>query len=300
MPSEVLSGNHEPVKGLPPVAPPSGKFIIQLFLVPGFIVTVAVLILLGFKWLVAGETSPNALLDRLENVNTDVRWRAANELAQRLKRDNRLAADPAVALRLTGLLRKTLDELDRAEKASPAPGRPERKTLQGRRKDIEFLSPCLGNLIVPTGAPLLSEIALRTQGGDQKTTVLLRRQAVWALGNLGENLKRFAKLPPEQAETVRDGFRQASRGGGDEARWAGLTLGYLEGGHTDLGVIEALARCADTRKDPVDDPFLRELVALALTFWEGDATANALAEKTLAALAHDDGHGVRIEIGEDD
>jgi hypothetical protein len=296
----VLSGNHEASGGLPPVAPPSGKFIIQLFLVPGLIVTVAVLMWVSFKWLVGGETTPDALLGRLENANPDVRWRAANELAQRLKRDDRLASNPKVALRLAALLRKSLEELDRTEQTVTGSQSKERETLRSKRKDIEFLSPCLGNLILATGAPLLTEIALRNKGGDQKTTILLRRQAVWALANLGENLKRFRKLPSDQGDSVREELRQAELRAGEEGHWARLTLRYLEGSEKNIGVIAALARCADTKKDPVDDPFLRELVAHALTFWEGDAQENALAEKTLVALAHDDGHGVRIEIGEND
>jgi len=39
---------------------------------------------------------------------------------------------------------------------------------------------------------------------------------------------------------------------------------------------------------------------MAFSFWDGDAEETALAEKTLVVLARDDGHGVRIEIGEND
>src|SRR5262249_56727306 len=47
MPSEApRSPAASPPGGLPPVVPPSGKFLAQLFLVPGIIVTVAVLWLL--------------------------------------------------------------------------------------------------------------------------------------------------------------------------------------------------------------------------------------------------------------
>jgi hypothetical protein len=298
-----LSGNPEPPaagKGLPPVTPPSGAFIVQLFLVPGIIVAVAVFILMGFSWLVGGESSTDKLLQRLENPNADIYWRAANELAQRIHRDDQLAADPKVALRLAGLLRKALDELDRAEQSLlESEHKDHRQDLRTKRKHVEFLIPCLGHLSIPTGVPLLTEIALRTKG-DLKTSVLLRRQAVWALATLGDNLKRFSKLDPEQAAAVREALRQAEGGTTEQAQWAGLTLGYLDGTQRNIGVIEALARCAHTRGDPTDDVFLRELVAEALGFWEGDDAANALAEQTLLALARDDGHGVRIEITETD
>ena len=36
-----VPGNNDVPRGLPPVTPPSGRFIVQLFLVPGVIVAVA-------------------------------------------------------------------------------------------------------------------------------------------------------------------------------------------------------------------------------------------------------------------
>jgi hypothetical protein len=303
MSSEVVrSENYDAGKGLPPVAPPSGKFIIQLFLVPGLIVVVAVLILIGATWLVGGESAPDVLLERLENSNENVRWRAAEEIAQRLSRDPTLAANPKVALRLADLLRKAIDELNKAEQGlSEADRKKEAKTLTARRRDIEFLCPCVGKLILPTGAPLLAELALRKQGGDRISVVLLRRQAVFALANLGENVKRFDQLPPDQKDAVLEELRLAAASGGSSASRARLTLGYVEGTNKNLGVVEALAQCADTTKDPVDDPNLRELTAFAFTFWPGsDPTEEALAVKALVALAHDNGHGVQIENGENE
>ena len=67
--------------GLPPVAPPSGKFIVQLFMVPGLIVGLIVCILLLFNWLFGGPRSPEAFLQKLDDPNTEVRWRAAADLA---------------------------------------------------------------------------------------------------------------------------------------------------------------------------------------------------------------------------
>jgi hypothetical protein len=303
MSSEVaLSENHDPGKGLPPVAPPSGKFIVQLFLVPGIIVVVAVILLMGATWLVGGESTPDALLAHLENSNEQVRWRAANEIAQRLTRDDNLASDPKVALRLSSLLQKAMDELN---KANLGPGEADRqkdgKTVLTRRKDVEFLCACVGKLMLPTGVPLLTELALRKNGTDPKTIVLLRRQAVWSLANLGANLKRFDALPQEQKENVLEELRLATIGKGGSAQWAQLTLDYLEGRRKNIGVIDALAKCADTARDPADDPFLRLVTAHALTSWpDGDAAEQTLAENTLVALAHDNGHGVRIEIGEND
>ena len=298
MPSEIaVTSNHEPEKGLPPVAPPSGKFIAQLFLVPLLIVGVVVLLVSFFFWLMGDRSDPSKLLSQLDSPNVDVRWRAASEFAQKLKRDPDLASSPKVALQLCTLLRQALDQFGRVEKDAAAPADSKaRQTFLEKRKDIQFLSPCLGNLIIPTGAPLLGEVALRTSDSDPKTAALLRRQAVWALANLGDNLKQFQKLSPEHMDQVKLELEQeAAAGPAEQAAWARQTLEYLNGDRRQIRAIPILAECARA-----DDPVLRELAAYALTFWDGDAEDNALAEKTLLALSYDDGHGVRVEVGEND
>src|SRR4029077_21124372 len=96
----------DPTKGLPPVTPPSGRHIVQLFLVPGLIVARAVTVLLGFSWLASGSRSPEQILKNIDSTNADIRWRAASDLAQVLKRDDKLAADASFGLRLAEQLVK--------------------------------------------------------------------------------------------------------------------------------------------------------------------------------------------------
>jgi hypothetical protein len=297
MPSETVLTNHQdPGRELPPVQAPSGRFIVQLFLVPGLIVTVAVLILLGFSWLVGGDSEPEKLLERLESRNADVRWRAANEIAQRLTRDDQLAANPRFGLRLASLLRKVCDEMDdRTQGVSSSSSQTNRQGLLEKRKDIQFLVPCLGNLTIPIGVPLLNDIALKGKSSDPKTIALLRRDAVWGLANLAQNLSRYDRLSESQKADVVAVLKAAAYGPGPEADWARLSLEYLEGKRTNLGVVEVLAECAKA-----DEPYLRWFVAVALTFWGTDGPEKALAEKTLHMLSFDDGRGVPVEIGEGD
>src|SRR5260370_21722946 len=99
MPSEAPA-NYEPIKGLPPVAPPSGKFLIQLFLVPGLIVAIALAVVWGFGWLVGGSYSAEEFLKDLRNPNMEFRSRRATELAQILPREQSMASDPKLALDL--------------------------------------------------------------------------------------------------------------------------------------------------------------------------------------------------------
>src|SRR3954454_25235141 len=107
----------DPAKGLPPVVAPSGRFIAQLFLVPGLIVAGPVVVLLGFSWLAGGPRSPGAFLQGLRSANPDIRWRTASDLAHVLRRDDILATDARFGLNHAHLLRQALAEQIRMEKA---------------------------------------------------------------------------------------------------------------------------------------------------------------------------------------
>src|SRR6266581_1331870 len=72
--------------GLPPVQPPSGRFIVQLFVVPGMIVLVVLMVLRGLVYYCSSALSPDYFLRQLDSDNSDIRWRAASDLAQILKR----------------------------------------------------------------------------------------------------------------------------------------------------------------------------------------------------------------------
>lgn len=310
--SEQPAAPVEPAKGLPPVTPPSGRHIVQLFVVPGLIVGLVILIFLGCSgvapgisdWVLGISHSPTDYLDRLASPNPDVRWRAANDLAQVLKRDDGLASDPRVALRLTELLNQELDDFDRDErsfkersaKMSKEERTKEENALKERREKLRFLSSCLGNLTVPVGAVALAELAAKGKGNDPKTRAMLRRHAVWMLANLGNNLKRFKNLPAERQAEICGELAKEAKAGGPQGQLAQRTLDYLKD-RKELGVIAALASCAGD-----DDPDLRTLVAFALTFWEGTAAENVQAEEALLRLSSrgERGEGARILLGEKD
>jgi hypothetical protein len=293
------NGTPDPAKGLPPVVAPSGRFLAQLFLVPGLIVAGAVVVLLGFSWLAGGTRSPAAILRDLDSSNPDIRWRTASDLAQVLKRDDRLAADPDFGLRLAALLQRALGELTRAEQAraggSAEATAKERKDELDRRKYVQYLCACAGNLMTPVAGPVLAELARKSPSRDPKTDALLRRQAVWALAALGDNLRRFEKLPDDRkADALTQLDRAAEDAPGEQAAWARRSAAWLRK-QAPLGTVAALAGCANA-----DDPFLREQVAHALSFWNGTADENKQIEATLLKLARDDGRGTSIEVREGD
>jgi hypothetical protein len=120
------------------VAPPSGRFIAQLFLVPGLIVTVAVFLILGSSCLVQSSHTPANLLKDLDSENPEIRWRAAHDLAQVLKRPESLAlaSDPKFALDLVERLDRAIADVDRAEQATRAEVE---KAKQAADADLEKL-----------------------------------------------------------------------------------------------------------------------------------------------------------------
>lgn len=301
--------------GLPPVEPPSGRFIVQLFVVPGLIVLVVVMILMGLFYLTARQ-SPDYFLRQLDSDNADIRWRAASDLAQILKRPEagslRWKADAVFSLELAERLHRALDELramerttaeqvSRLEQQEKNAGRTLtaaevdaqwRKVAQVRNH-VSFLASALGDLHVPVGVPLLAQICLNDQSPDLKGNTLQRRKALWSLANLGANTRAFAKLPPEKQAEALDALRGEATGTTARAAWARTALYYLEPASAADGVVRVdgvLARCAEA-----PDRYLREQVAMAFNFWDGP-----LAEPTLLKLAQDDGRGTLLAVHEVD
>ncbi len=296
----------DPFQALPPVAPPSGRFILQLFLVPGLIVACAVLLwLLFFGYLgVGGTPTPAYFLQQLDSDNADIRWRGASDLAQVLKRPEslQLRANPTFALDLVARLRRAVDDLWALEKRTQdkidqhklgeVEQKKEWKKLAPQRDHVRFLAAALGDFALPVGVGLLSELALKDDSPDLQGNTLRRRQAVWALGNLGENIKEFAKLPAERQAEVLEVLQKESAADTPRGAWAGNALHYLgrrQPASAALVLVDhTLARCARA-----DDRYLRAQVALALNFWAGDAV-----EETLLLLSRDDGHGTLLRITE--
>lgn len=285
-----------PAKGLPPVAPPSGRFIAQLFLVPGMIVLVLVLILLAGNYLVSEKRTPKYFLDSLDSANEDIRWRGAADLAQVLQQKESLdlASDVVFALDLAERLQSALVELEQREQALAQEMKKmddqeklrATKKLKPQRDYVLYLISSLSGFTVPVSAPLLCKIATTDLASATDENTLRRRRAVWALANLGEKMKLFKKdLAPEKQQAILDTLAEEAKKSSLRGEWARSAHQYLTE-NKSLGVNEALAKCAES-----PDAFLRELVAMALNFWDGP-----LAIETLHRLANDDGHGTRIKI----
>jgi len=106
-----------PLNDLPPVEAPSAGFIIQLFVIPGVIVFVVILVWLLFGKLAGGERDAMEYVRLIRSSSGN--WRAANraafELASLIQNDPKLGSDPKLLGELTDLLEHDLDTVENPE-----------------------------------------------------------------------------------------------------------------------------------------------------------------------------------------
>jgi hypothetical protein len=280
-------------RGLPPVTPPSGKFIVQLFLVPGLIVAGILAVLVPF---VVWQTRPyraDVLLEDLRSANADVRWRAAERLSKVLPYDcaepsPRYALDVKFALDLSEELRNAINEegdiVARIANKTKEEAPKEYKALETQQDLIRFLCSGVGFFDVPVSAPVLCEIALSQGRADDKVIKERRYRAVIALANLGDNVKYFQMQPEEKRQQVLEQLESEAAKTSDRGKWAKAALNSLKNDDS-ISVDAALARCAKS-----EDLYFRLLSAAAMAHWEGPE-----GEAALVDLVHDDGHGAEPE-----
>lgn len=101
-----------PPGDLPPVEPPSARFIMQLFVIPFLVVIVLVcfltLVYVLFGKLATGGRDAAEYVRAIRSENANRRWRAAYELASLIHNDADLARDPVLLGELTALLDEEL------------------------------------------------------------------------------------------------------------------------------------------------------------------------------------------------
>ncbi|MBI1832425.1 MAG: hypothetical protein HYR84_13360 [Planctomycetes bacterium] len=310
-PAALDAETSPPDPGLPPVQPPSGRFIAQLFIVPGLIILVLVVLFLVSTYFVRREHDPAQFLQKLDSDNADIRWRGASDLAQILKRPEpatlRWKADPKFALDLAERLDLAFQRLLKDEVAIGAQVAQttdaDRKILLWRplrtdRDHLSYLAAALGEFHAPVGVPILCKILEHDKSPDIKGNTLQRRKALWALMNMGENLKGFSKMPAEQQQALIAGLKEEQASNKEpRAGWARTALYYVDKaalpqGKT-AGIVKVDERLVKTAQ--AEDRFLRELTAMAFNFWDGEH-----AEATLLKLANDRGQGTLIRVEEND
>jgi HEAT repeat protein len=187
---------------LPPVEPPTSTFILQLFLIPLLIVTIVVLLWMGFSWIAhMGRDDPATLAKAIERGD-NASWQRAYELADLLRspdpRYDALRTDPALAKRMADFLDRDLKE----------PARPNEKERVMRRM---YLCRALGSFHVTDGLPVLLKAATLQR---DPVEVEVRYAALEGIATLAHNIGPQA-LAEDAAvmETLLDASREQDDAG---------------------------------------------------------------------------------------
>ena len=164
---------------LPQVEPPTAGFLLQLFIVPGVIVLIIVMVWLMFNWLAYMGDDPREYVDALRQDNA-ARWQKAASLADWLRREGNEAvkSDSALASDLAALLEEQIE--DGLENRSDS--------------DImlrAFLCKALGEFHVDEG---LSVLLLAATTGRYEEELLVRRAAIESIALLAENVEPKGSL----------------------------------------------------------------------------------------------------------
>jgi hypothetical protein len=229
-----------PNDDLPPVQPPSAGFLVQLFVVPGIIVAIIVVVWVLVDWLAHMESDPQKYVDGLRR-NGDDAWRQADNLAEMLhsSRGNELKGNA----RLAATLAEILDE-------RIAAGKMDESSINLRF----FLSKALGEFNTPYALPTLIKAA--TTNRDPKE-LAVREAAIDAISSLVDNLQKQQNGASLDTQPVLTVLLEASRDPEAAIR--------LRAAHA-LGVVggdQATSRLAKMLDDPQDDVSFNAAISLA-------------------------------------
>ena len=239
---------------LPPVRPPSAGFLVQLFVIPGVIVLVMVLVWLLVTWLPQMGNDAAANLKAIEGSGAN-RWQAAVNLANLLRNDSSgaLKRDREAAARLSAKLN---DELT-ANKAG-----------EDAALFRVYLATALGEFYVDTGLPALVRAIESEESTDVKPS--LRVAATRAVAVLSDNLERDTGKPISDPEAIA-AVVAASRSEESMLRAAAaFALGEIGG--------DAASERLRTLLDDVTHPYARYNAATALARRGEPAVIDALVE----------------------
>ena len=255
---------------LPPVEPPSAGFILQLFVIPGVIVAIIVLVWLLFSHLAQmGRSDPKAYIAALDR-NNEGRWQAAFNLATDLRNEKgpqyeALRNDPDLARQLGELLLREIEAGSMQENA------------------VSFriyLVRALGEFHVADGMPALVKAAAAER--DPKEAQV-RWFALESIAVLAENLRQIDPGVKLDAPELEPTLLLAARDNDPMVRKrAAFVLGVVGG---ERALEELRGRVTDTYPD------VRYNAATGLARYGDPASIDVLVEM----LDPDEKAGVEVE-----
>jgi HEAT repeat protein len=175
-----------PDESLPPVQPPDAGFLVQLFVIPGLIVLVMVLVWTLIKWLPQMGNDAETNVKALEGSGAN-RWQAAVNLANLLRGDTtgELRRNADLATQLANKLRQELSTT---------------RTGEDAQLMRVYLATALGEFHVDAGLPVLVAAITTEEPADREPS--LRAAAVRAVAVLSSNLKKVTGNPISDSAAV--------------------------------------------------------------------------------------------------
>ncbi len=197
--SDLPSDSEQPLApeaSLPPVQPPSAGFILQLFIIPGMIVLVVILVWLAFHWLAHMGSNPTEMIREMRQNNANS-WQLAYNFSEELRLYEALRSDRELAGELASFLDQLLDE--------PLPPNAAEGSLMGgdpRGEEIVrlgFLCKALGEFMLPEVVLPVLIRAAGTHSDDDELRV--RLAALEAIALLIENTREHELRENKALET---------------------------------------------------------------------------------------------------
>jgi len=255
-----FSAPLKPDDALPPIEPPSMKFIVQLFVIPAVIVGCIVLVWLGLNLLTRGADDPKTFVAQLQR-NNETRWHAASNLCMALR------AEKNVALRRDPELVSTLMKLLTDDLSS---GKSNDEAVNTRI----YICQALGEFELATPfSALLAALNTNRDKDDQP----VREAAVQAIAKLTYHLRTAAELDNREvptAELTKSLIAVTQEEGNNVLRsQASYALGYLGG-------VDAVKRLSQLLDDSYPDTRYNAAVGLAR---HGDAQGSEVLLEMLSA-----------------
>lgn len=152
---------------LPPVEPPSAGFLLQLFVIPGVIVALIVMLYWGVNKLAHGQADPHDAVEKIKRKNSGS-WQAASTLTDQLRnpQNSQIRSDAKLAAKLAEVLNEELDDNQQDDQSI---------VLR------YFLAKSLGEFEVADGLPVLLKAAETARDEKENEVRLAALEAIAVL-----------------------------------------------------------------------------------------------------------------------
>lgn len=168
-----------PAEALPPIEPPTGGFIMQLFLIPLMIVSIVAVVVLLFNWLAHMGSDPQKLVDSIGRLDKGG-WQSAHDLAQMMldPHHGELRGSSEIALKISKLLDQQIDSFDQQLENNKGKVDLEQVMLRA------YLCHILGAMDISDGVPTLVRAAATERDPEE---IAVRRAAIESMAMLAAN-----------------------------------------------------------------------------------------------------------------